>query len=277
MTITAHTRVAAVIGWPVEHSRSPALHNAAFAASGIDGVYTAAAVEPGALEAAVTGMRALGYLGASVTVPHKEAVVALCDRLVGPAARLEAVNCLVFGEDGVIGHNTDAGGYTDALAEAGVAVQGARAVLLGSGGAARAVAAGLEDAGSARVTVIARTPSKATWTDARPWTAESLETAMDGCDLLVDCTSAALAPATERDLPAPIPLDRLPPGATVSSLVYHRTPALLADAEARGLRTIDGAGMLVHQGARAFTLWTGSEAPIEAMWAALRSSLRDSA
>lgn len=276
MSVSARTRVAAVIGDPVEHSRSPALHNAAFAALGIDAVYTAARVAPADLEAALAGMGALGYLGASVTVPHKQAAAALCDRLEGAAAAVGAVNCVVFSEQGLIGHNTDAGGFTDALVEAGVAVKGRRAVLLGGGGAARAVAAGLQDAGCAGVQIVARTPAKVSWTAAEPWTTATLAHALDGCELLVDCTSAALDPATERSLPAPIPLEQLGSAAVVCSLVYHRTPALLADAEAQGLQTVDGAGMLVHQGARAFALWTGRSAPIEAMWAAMRASLSGS-
>jgi shikimate dehydrogenase len=267
--IGARTRVGAVIGWPVEHSKSPALHNAAFAAAGLDAVFVALPVHPDDLPAAVAGMKAMGFLGCSVTVPHKEAVAALCDRLTEPAATIGAVNCLSFEDGAVVGHNTDAGGFVDSLQEAGINPAGRRAVLLGAGGAARAVAAGLHDAG-ATVDVIARSPDKYTWTQAHPWTAQTLADLSPHCDLLVDCTSAALDPTREASIPAPIPIEALPASAAVASLVYHREPALLAAARARGLQTVDGAGMLVHQGARALRLWLDLDPPIAAMRTAIR-------
>jgi len=267
VTVSARSRVGAVLGWPVEHSRSPVMHNAAFAACGIDAVFVALAVPPQRAVEAIKGIAAAGFLGASVTVPLKEVAAAACDRLDPSAERTGAVNCLVFASGEVIGHNTDAGGYVDALREAGVTAT--RAVVLGAGGAARAVHAGLIDAG-ASVTVIARRPAAAAWTAARPWERAALVDAFSTADLVVDCTSSALDPAAETDLVAGLPLDALPANATVSALVYHRRPALLDRATARGLRTLDGAGMLVHQGARAFTLWLGVPAPVDAMRAALR-------
>jgi shikimate dehydrogenase len=285
--VRASTRVGAVIGAPVAHSRSPDLHNAAFAATGIDAVFVAWHVEPAELAAAVAGFRALGLLGVSVTVPHKRAVAALCDRLAAPAGVIGAVNCLVFeprpggGPGGgpgagidIVGHNTDAGGFTDSLLrEAGFDPRGCRAVLLGAGGAARAVHEGLRACGAARIDVVARQPHAVDWTAATPWTPEHLGGLAPACDLLVDCTSLALSPETETHLTAIAPLDRLPAHAVVASLVYHRRPTLLDHARARGLRTMDGAGMLVHQGARAFALWTGVEPPVDAMRAALQAAL----
>ncbi len=269
-TVGARTRVGAVIGWPVEHSRSPALHNAAFAASGIDAVFVALPVAPGDVVAAVRGMASMGFLGASVTVPHKQAAMGACDRLDPSAEAVGAVNCLCFDDGAVIGHNTDAGGFVDALAElASGDPTGRRALLLGAGGAARAVAAGLRGAG-AEVAVIARAPERVGWIEATPWTAAVLDRSVANCDILVDCTSAGLSADGERRLPAPVPIDALPPAAIVASLVYHRETALLAAARARGLTAIDGAGMLVHQGARAFALWTGQSAPVNAMWRAMR-------
>lgn len=271
---SASTRVAAVIGDPVAHSKSPALHNAAFAATGVDAVFVAWRVTPADLAAAVAGFRTLDLLGVSVTVPHKQTIAALCDRLSAPADIIGAVNCLAFERSGdrvyVIGHNTDAGGFVDSLRrDAGQDPAGCRALLLGAGGAARAVHAGLAAAGADRVDVVARQPEGVTWTRAHPWTADTLAVLLPGCDLLVDCTSLALDPAREAQAPAPIPLDHLPAHAVVASLVYHREPALLAAARARGLRVLDGAGMLVHQGARAFTLWTGREAPLDIMGEAM--------
>lgn len=279
MSVRASTRVGAVIGAPVEHSLSPALHNAAFAAAGVDAVFVAWHVAPADLGAAVAGFRALGLLGVSVTVPHKRAIVSLCDRLAAPADTIGAVNCLVLERGGhgirVVGHNTDAGGFTDSLRrDAGFDPRGCRAVLLGAGGAARAVHAGLRERGAARIDVVARRPDAVDWISARPWTPESLAALCSGCDLLVDCTPLSLSAESEARAPAPVPVERLPDGALVASLVYHRRPALLAAAEARGLRALDGAGMLVHQGARAFALWTGREAPVDAMWAAMRAATR---
>ncbi|HWN69196.1 MAG TPA: shikimate dehydrogenase [Haliangium sp.] len=286
--VRASTRVGAVIGAPVAHSRSPDLHNAAFAATGLDAVFVAWHVAPGDLAAAVAGFRALGLLGVSVTVPHKRAVAALCDRLAPPADVIGAVNCLVFEPRGdrdrdrggdvrgdIVGHNTDAGGFTDSLLrEAGFDPRGCRAVLLGAGGAARAVHAGLRAGGAARIDVVARQPQAVDWTEATPWTPELLGSLAPACDLLVDCTSLALSAETETPLTAIAPLDRLPAHAVVASLVYHRRPALLEQASARGLRTMDGAGMLVYQGARAFALWTGLEPPVDAMKMALSAALQ---
>jgi shikimate dehydrogenase len=262
------TRVAAVLGWPVAHSASPALHNAAFAALGIDAVLVALAVAPPDLAAAVRGLAALGFLGASVTVPHKQAVAGLCDRLDPLAERIGAVNCLVFDGGRVVGHNTDAGGFLDALAgELGRDASGARAVLLGAGGAARGVAVALAGAG-ASVQVVARSP--ASWCAARPWTAAELAALLPTCDLLVDCTPVGLSRHEDSAVPAEIPLELLPSTAAVCALLYG-TPGsqLVTGARARGLAALDGAAMLVHQGARAFTLWTGRAAPIDVMRAAL--------
>jgi shikimate dehydrogenase len=258
-------RIGVVIGWPITHSKSPAMHGAAFRALGLDAAFVALAVPPAALAHAVAGLATAGdILGASVTVPHKEAVVAMCSRLVAPADRIGAVNCLVFEGGAIVGHNTDAGGFVDALGDAGVACAGRRAVVLGGGGAARAVHAGLIDAG-AEVRVVARRPEAVTWTAAARWEGDVLA----GAELVVDATSSALDPAMEREVVASLSLGSLPPGAVVASLVYHRVPLLLEQAAARGLVTVDGKGMLVHQGARAFQLWLHRPAPIDVMKAAI--------
>jgi shikimate dehydrogenase len=247
------------------------MHNAAFAAAAIDAVYVGWRVVPADLPAAIGGLRALRMLGVSVTVPHKQAVSALVDRLTPHARAVGAVNCLELTPAGeLVGHNTDAGGFVDGLVD-GLNVQtaGVRAVLLGSGGAARAVRAGLLDAGAERVTIVARTPARArafaAAADIVPWEPDSLSAAVRGVDLVVDCTAAGLTETTETALPCAVPVDALEPHAIVCSLIYHREPALLATARARGLRTLDGALMLVHQGARAFRTWTNTEPPLGAM------------
>ena len=268
--ITGATRVAAVLGWPVEHSRSPQLLNAAFAASEIDAVLVPMGVAPDGLPALVGGLRAMRALGASVTVPHKVEVASLCDELSVSAKVIGAVNCVTFEHDRVVGYNTDEGGFTDGLAAAGFSLVGKRAVILGAGGAARAVAYGLR-AGRA-VEVVAR--SQVTWATAWPWTTDHLRDTFARADLVVDTTPVALGDATdEAAFVDSLPLDALAPHAWVVSLVYHRTPLLLARAKARGHTVLDGRAMLVHQGARAFTIWTGRPAPIEVMARALASSI----
>jgi len=274
VTIGGSTRVAAVLGHPVEHSRSPALHNAAYRALGIDAVYVALDVEPAAFDAALAGVAALGFLGVNVTVPHKAAALAACDEVDDVARLVGAVNTVVVRDGRLAGSNTDVFGFRRSLEE-GLGAAPARAVVLGAGGAARAAVVGLAELG-ASVRVVARDHARARPLlglgayEVAPWTAVALASALEGCDLVVDATPAGLSPAAEAAVPAPIPLEVLRAGAAVATLVYHRDTALLAAARARGLRTMDGSGMLIHQAARAFTLMTGREAPLEVMRAAFR-------
>nr|HEX4315769.1 hypothetical protein [Kofleriaceae bacterium] len=259
VAITGRTRLAAVIGWPVEHSRSPQMLNAAFAAAGVDAALVPLGVPPDALPAAVATLRAIGALGASVTTPHKLAALALCDELAPEAFAIGAVNCLRIADGRVIGHNTDGPGFADAIAAAGVAAPG-HAVLLGAGGAARAVAHGLRSL-HATTEVVAR--GACAWCTPTPWA--ELAAALARADLVVDCTPIGLDPAAEPAFVDALPLAQLRAHATVATLVYHRRARILDRAAARGHRTVDGAAMLVHQGAHAFRLWTGLPAPIDVM------------
>lgn len=264
-------RLTAVLGWPIAHSKSPVLHDAAFAAVGLDAVMVPCAVPPdppARLFAAVRGLAAVDALGASVTVPHKQTVVAACDQLSPLAAAVGAVNCLVFVDGAVHGHNTDVDGFVDGLRAAAVPLAGA-AIVLGGGGAARAVAAGLGAAGLTTA-VFARRPEAVTWTAAAPWTA--LPAHLGEAALVVDATSAGLDDAADAALAAAMPWAALAPAAAVASLIYHRPTRFLTAAAARGHRTVDGRAMLVYQAARAFTLWTGVAAPTAAMAAALDAS-----
>ena len=274
--IRGTTRVAAVIGWPVEHSRSPQMFEAAFAAAGLDAVMIPIGVPPESLAVVVAALRAMRAIGACVTVPHKLAAAALCDELSDAARAIGAVNCLHVVGNHLVGHNTDCHGFTDGLAAAGFDAAGKRCAILGAGGAARAVAHGLEVAGAAAVDVIARRPQQVAWTAAHPWTAAELRASFARADLVVDATSMGLADgdrdATDAALDA-LPLDALPAGARVASLVYHHRTILLERARARGHATVDGRGMLLHQGARAFAIWTGAAPPIEAMRRALDAAL----
>lgn len=268
--ISGTTRVAAVLGWPVEHSASPAMLNAAFAVDEIDAVMVPIGVPPEGLPTVVAALRAMSALGASVTLPHKLAVAALCDELSPAAKAIGAVNCLQFGER-LVGHNTDCDGFLDGLVAAGFDLRGKRSVLLGAGGAARAVAYGLR--GGRAVEVIARRPADVEWAQSWPWTAENLRDCFARADLVVDCTSVGLDPQADAAFTASLPLDALPAGAWVSSLVYSRRTNLLERASERGHSTLDGKAMLVNQGARAFGIWTGMPAPVEVMARALDASL----
>jgi shikimate dehydrogenase len=260
--------IAAVVGWPIAHSKSPAMLNAAFAATNIDAEMIAMGTPPEQFAATVQGLRELPMLGASITLPHKLAAHALCDELSPAARAIGAVNCLVLEHGKLVGHNTDSLGFVDAV---NMPLGGMRVVLLGAGGAARAVAYGAAQAG-AHVDVIARSPCA--WFAAQPWS--ELATAIARADLLVDCTPAGLDEAGDAAFAAQIPLDALPKSAAVATLVYHRATALLERARALGHATLDGRAMLVHQAARAFAIWTDRVAPVEIMTRALDESLKTS-
>jgi len=275
-----------IFGFPVEHSLSPAMHNAAFKALGIDATYAKRAVAPDTLAAALKSFVADGFSGANVTVPHKEAVMALLDE-VEPAARaIGAVNTIVREGDLLRGCNTDARGLAESLREASVSLQGARVVVLGAGGAARAAVVGLGQAGATSVVIAARRADRASalaaelrevatthvrGTDMN----EGLREALSKATLLVQATSATLASDPNAGAFAEsIPVEVMPSDATVIDLVYKpRVTTLIQRAQHRGLRTVDGLGMLLHQGALAFSLWTKQPAPIDVMRAALLSQL----
>ncbi|MGI4952252.1 MAG: shikimate dehydrogenase [Janthinobacterium lividum] len=255
--LTGAARVAGVIGWPIRHSRSPRLHGHWLARHGIDGAYVPLAIAPQALAAAVHGLRLAGFAGLNVTLPHKQAVMALCDRLDPSAARAGAVNTLVFGADGITGSNTDGAGFLANLQAHGARLAGP-ALLLGAGGGARAIAAALLQAGVA-VTIANRTPARA----------EALAAALPGVRLIGWADRAAaladqalLVNTTQLGMegqpPLEMSLDRAAPGLAVADIVYAPlvTP-LLADAAARGLLTVGGIGMLLHQAVPGFSAWFG--------------------
>ncbi|MCB9635863.1 MAG: shikimate dehydrogenase [Sandaracinus sp.] len=273
-------KVFGIVGYPVSHSRSPAMQEAAFRACGIDARYVPFPVAPERLGDAIRGLRALGVVGANVTVPHKEAVLAELDE-VEPAARaMGAVNTLVRDGDRWIGTNTDAEGLARSLDEVG-AVVGDRLIVLGAGGAARAAVVGL-GARAREVVVAARRVSQAEALVASlslegvklsVCGLDALDAPFEGASTVVQATSATLGEGAEAFVDA-LPLNALPKDATLVDLVYvPRRTALLRAAEARGLRTVEGVGMLVHQGALAFERWTGVEAPVDVMREALLATL----
>jgi shikimate dehydrogenase len=268
----SHAILAAyVLGYPIHHSLSPTLHNAAFEQLQISARMTTLAVEPGRLADTLTGLRGVRFLGASVTLPHKETTAALCDELSPAARTIGAVNCLEIEGKRLIGHNTDSDGFGDALKEADVTLTGKRVAILGSGGAARAVAHGAREARA--IEVIARRAHDVRWAVTWPWTDETLLEVFARSDIIVDCTSTGLAAETEQSFVDALPLAALRANATVVSLVYHRKPLLLSRAAGLGLTTVDGLCMLLHQGARAFEIWTHQAAPVETMRNALRGAL----
>lgn len=282
--ITGRTAVYGILGWPVDHSASPAMHNAAFTHLGVDAVYVPFGARPEALASAVAGLRALGVRGANVTVPHKEAILPLLDEVDLDARTLGAVNTIVRDAERLVGFNTDAPGLVRSLEEAGVDVRGRRVTVLGAGGAARAAVVGLARAGATRVHIAARRPDQAdairravqpsvcdTTLDPCPMDDPHLASRFAETDLLVQATSATLGGGPDAQaFTAALPMDALPKAAAVVDLVYQplETPLLRA-ARRRGLRGVDGLGMLLHQGALAFERWTGKAAPVQVMRRAL--------
>lgn len=273
--LSGHTRLAVVIGDPVRHSLSPAIHNAAFAALGMDWVFLACAVPEGKVPEALAGAVALGIEGLSVTMPHKAAVAAALDDLSPVARLLGAVNCVARDGDRLVGHSTDGDGFVDALAgEAGWSPAGARCAVVGAGGAGRAVVLALAGAGAAEVAVVNRTARHAEAAAALAGDRGRVVEAADAgrFDLVVNATPLGMAGHDGAALPLDPGLLR--PGQLLVDLIYEPAEtALLAAARARGVRAFNGVRMLVHQAARAFELWTGREAPIEAMAAATTEAL----
>ena len=274
--ISGRTRLAGIIGDPVRHSLSPALHNAAFAAVDLDWVYLAFEVPAGGAAGAIEAVRSLGIDGLNVTMPHKADVAAAVDRLSPAARALGAVNTVVREGSVLVGENTDGDGFLQALRiDEGIDPAGMRCLVLGAGGAARSVARALHAAGAAEVIVAARRPEAAAAAAALARGRVGTVEEADSVDLVVNATPVGMGEVTELDSPPlPVPAHRLGPGQVVVDLVYHPlvTP-LLTEARQQGAVAVNGLGMLLHQAAIAFRLWTGEDAPLEAMSAAVLAEL----
>ncbi|HUS60555.1 MAG TPA: shikimate dehydrogenase [Acidimicrobiales bacterium] len=284
---SARTRLAGVLGDPVRHSLSPALHNAAFDLLGLDWAYLAFEVPAGGATAAMAAVRALGVEGLSVTMPHKRAVAALVDRLSPTAAALGAVNTVVRQGDALVGESTDGAGFLDALRfDEGFDPTDKVCLVIGAGGSARAVVHVLGLAGAAEIVVVNRSgeaaEAAASLAGSRGRTGHIAE--VRTADLVVNATPIGMALAStaaidrqarpEKAPAIPLDPDLVRPGQLVVDLVYHPpiTP-LVQEARARGVAACNGVGMLVHQAAHAFKLWTGHEAPKGAMSAAALAAL----
>ncbi len=250
--------MAGLLGWPVSHSRSPRLHGFWLARYGIDGAYVPLPVRPDRFEGALGVMADLGFRGANVTIPHKEAAFAACDEVDAVARRAGSVNTLVFRDGRITGTSTDGFGFLESVREAAPGWDAASgpAVILGAGGAVRAVAAALLDAGCPRLTLVNRTPARAEAIARDLGGPVEVATAppLGGAALLVNGTSLGMVgePRLEIDL------SPLPSSAVVADMVYVPLETeLLAAARARGLRAVDGMGMLLHQARPGFETWFG--------------------
>ena len=271
------TEVAAgVIGYPVRHSLSPVICQAAFDELGLDWIYAAFEVAPGEAVRALDHMRSRGMAGLSVTMPHKADVAAAVDHLSPAAAALGVVNCVGRDNNRLIGHNTDGAGFCDALRAEGVELAGIGCVVLGAGGAARAVVAELARRGAAEVAVMARRPDRAASAAELAGPAGTVAGPGDISQyrLVVNATPVGMA---ETEGAGNLPLDPhlIHPGQHVAELVYNplHTP-LLAECQRRGVPASTGVGMLVHQAAHAVRIWTGAEPPVAAMTAAATAALK---
>jgi shikimate dehydrogenase len=278
-SVRGTTRVYGILGHPVAHSLSPAMQNAAFAALGIDAIYVPFPVRPEGLAATIAGLHAAGVAGLNVTVPHKENAAVLATKLRRRARACAAANTLIRTANGFVGDNTDGDGLVAALRDAGFDPRGKNVLVLGAGGSARSVAQSLAHAGPKELIIANRTPKRAEEVvrslHRRGTRATDLGVLGDAptlaeLDLIVNCTSASLVGGA-----LPIMQLAIRPGRLLCcDLMYGKPSVFLEQAREAGCRIMDGSGMLLHQGALAFTLWTGKPAPIDVMRAALRQALR---
>jgi shikimate dehydrogenase len=272
--VTGKTRICGLIGDPVEHTISPALHNAAFQSLGLDYIYVPFRVEPTRLEEAMAGVRALCLRGINVTIPHKVAVLPFLDEFDSMAENLGAVNTIVNNEGILRGCNTDAVGFYQALTAEGVDPVGKKITILGAGGAARAVSFILADKG-AQLTILNRDESRAKKLGDSLMRLFRCEVVTGGLqkrasgkilektEILINTTSVGMLPQSGS---SPIPSGLLHKEQVIFDIIYNpRITPLLEEAAAVGAKTIGGIEMLVQQGAAAFELWTGKKAPLEVM------------
>jgi shikimate dehydrogenase len=271
MRITGRTRLAGIMGWPVAHSRSPTLHNFWIEEHGIDGAYVPLPVRPEQLAGALRALPMLGFRGCNLTLPHKQVALSIVDRVEPLARRIGAMNTVIVMPDGSLeGRNTDAFGFRENLREraSGWTPTAGPAIVLGAGGAARAVVAALIEARVEQIRIVNRTPARAeqladdlaapaTRMTVHGW--DGRDAALRDAGILVNTTSLGMAGEPELDLD----LSQLPPTAVVVDIVYvPLETTLLATARRRGHPVVDGLGMLLHQGRPGFEAWFGSPAQV---------------
>lgn len=283
--ITGKTKNLGVMGWPIGHSLSPVLQNVALRAARLDYVYVALPVPPEGLSSAVAGLRAASFSGWNVTIPHKEAIIPYLDEVEEAARAIGAVNTVVNREGKLLGCNTDAAGFLEALLAKGFDPAGKRVILLGAGGAARAALWALMKRGARSILVAVRNEKKgrdfvasfrpydsAQILTAQAWEGEGFSAALAEAELVVNTTPLGMSPKIE-EMP-PVDFDRLSSKAFVYDIVYRPgETSFLREARHRGHETLNGEDMLVLQGAAAFSLWTGVKPDTELMKKELRSAL----
>ena len=274
--ISGKTRICGLLGAPVEHSVSPAMHNAAFSSLGLDYIYLPFRVEKEQLAKAIEGVRAFNMRGLNVTIPHKVAVIPLLDELEPLAERIGAVNTIVNDNSHLRGYNTDASGFLKTLLERGIEPGGKKVVILGAGGASRAISFTLAERDAELVILnrklemdwavelasnISRFLDKEV--KALELNEQNLSAVLENADILVNATSVGMSPNSDE---TPVPAKLLKAGLVVFDIVYNPIKTrLLTEAEVAGAETIDGLDMLVWQGALAFEMWTGVKAPVGIM------------
>jgi shikimate dehydrogenase len=274
MNISGKTKICAIIGDPVEHTMSPAMHNAAFKKFGLDYIYFPFRVKPGELAAAVAGLRTLGVVGFNVTIPHKVAILPLLDKLDLVAEQIGAVNTVVSVSGKLVGYNTDAEGFLRALTGRGISPAGKKIAVIGAGGASRAISYILAEQGAGltifnRRENLVRAESIASMItinlgrDVKVLALDNLAEGLKNIDILVNTTSVGMAPQKEI---SPIPAELLRGIPLVFDIIYNpRETQLIKDAKKSGAKTIGGIEMLAWQGALSFEKWTGQKAPLELM------------
>lgn len=287
--IDGHTKLVGLMAWPIGHTLSPAMHNAAFDALGLNWRYVPLPVRPQHVGEAVKGLMALGFQGCNVTVPHKQAVIPHLDAIAPDARTFGAVNTLIVerGEDGAMalkGDNTDYQGFIGSLRDAGFEPEDKQAVVVGAGGGARAVVFGLQQAGAADILVLDLVPEQlealsadlggeGTVVRTALSTLQALVDSARAADLLVNATPVGMSPRIHASIWPEAAA--FPPHLTVFDLVYNPLETqLLQQAQAAGARAIAGLDMLVRQGALSFEMWTGIEPPIDVMRAACEERSR---
>lgn len=284
INITGKTRVCGIIGDPIEHTLSPVMQNAAFREMGLDYIYLPFKVAEGNLSEAIDGLRALNMAGINVTIPHKVVVIPLLDDIDGQAGYIGAVNTIVNQGGSLKGYNTDASGFYQALTANKIEVSKKKIVILGAGGASRAIAFILADKG-AELTILNRSLDSAQTIAERVFqalrteikvdklTVKNLEPVLDEADILVNTTSLGMSPDLTE---TPVPARLLKKELVVFDIIYNPLKTrLIKEAEKEGARVLNGLEMLVRQGAAAFELWTGLKAPIEVMRKAARDAMEE--
>jgi len=274
MLISGKTKIAGLFGWPVEHTLSPYMQNAAFLHCGLDYCYVPFRVNPDSLGNAIEAIRSLNLCGANLTIPHKETSMPFLDEADDEALAIGAVNTITNNNGILAGHNTDGRGFVTALQEQGIILEGCSALIIGAGGASRSIGYYLSKIAQS-LHIHNRTHEKAvalasllSRIGGNTGVVQHLSS-LSEYDIIINATSLGL----RADDPLPLDINLLNPLQTVCDLVYRKTP-LLMKAEQKGCRTADGLGMLLWQGAYAFELWTGMPPPIEVMRTALLSIVK---